>query len=521
VLAALPWHYDSGGGAAYRARAETAARIFLPYVVKGAGGWTSSLTLRNPLAQPVALTVTFIGPNGQTVTSVGASLNPFGATTLPLRLLTEVPLGFQGAAVVEGASGLSAVVHQDRAGSSRHTYVGVGGGGPRLYAPLVEKGGRRGSTVLHLQNLGDTRETVQVSYYSPAGALLAQDSLALTPRMATPLRLAETASLPDGFVGAAFVESAGGAPLGGVAAQLGSGGEATSYTLPSEGGTTLAAPLVFKNSRGWATGIQVLNTGSAPAQVTASEGRPGAAPGPAAPPSAGAAGPAPAAPPTPATGPQGAGMPALAGATPPASGQGPAGAQAPATATPGPAFSAQAVAGPGSAAPSGGAGAQAIEPAAQDSATIPPRGSVTFYQPANAALPDDYVGSATITTSGGPLVAIVNQARAAGNLLMSYGAAPAGAPVVDVPLLTKDHGGWSAGLRVQNLATEPAEIAITYYDQAGRAVHAAQDHLPAAGSATYPLASLPALPWGFLGAATVTSNGRPIAVVVNLLKPSP
>jgi subtilisin family serine protease len=450
VLAALPWNYDSGGGAAYRARAETAPRIFLPYVVKAAGGWTSSLTVRNPLPQPVTLTVTFVGPNGTVVTSVGASLNPFGATTLPLRLLTEVPIGFQGAAVVEGASGLSAVVHQDRAGASRHSYVGVGSGGPRLFAPLVEKGGRRGSTILHLQNLGEARETATVSYYTPAGALLGQDTVALPPRTALPVRLAETPSLADGFVGAALVESAGGGALGGVVAQLGSAGEATSYTLPSEGGTTLAAPLVFKNARGWSTGIQVLNTGLAPAQVTVSYSRPAAGP-------------------------------AAAQTTAQASGQAPL----------------------------------------QDTATIPPRGTATFYQPANAALPEDYAGSATITTNAGPLVAVVNQARTAGSLLMSYTAAPAGAPIVDVPLLTKDHGGWSAGLRVQNVAAEPAEIAITYYDQAGRAVHAAQDNLPAGGGATYALASVAALPWGYLGAATVTSNGRPIAAVVNLLKPQP
>src|SRR5205823_6480594 len=81
------------------------------------------------------------------------------------------------------------------------------------------------------------------------------------------------ASLPDDFVGAAVIESAGGGPLGGVAVQIGVDGEAAAYTLPSETGTTLAVPLVFKNARGWSTGIQVFNTGTTAAQVTATYSR--------------------------------------------------------------------------------------------------------------------------------------------------------------------------------------------------------------------------------------------------------
>lgn len=478
VLAALPWHYDSGGAAAYRAPAEPAPRLFLPYVVKARDGWTSSITVRNPLAQPVALSITFLRGDGTVVTAVGASLNPFGATTLPLQLLTEVPAGFQGAAVIDAGSAVTAVVQQDRAGASRHGYVAVSAGAARLAAPLVGKGGRHGSTRLYLQNLADNRETAIVSYYTEAGALLGQDTIALAPRAAGVVRLAETPSLPDGFVGAAIVESAGGGPLGGVAVQLGPAGEAASYTLPTDSGAMLAAPLVFKNANGWSTGIQVFNLGPAAAQVTVTYTAPGQGP----------SGPAP--PPTPPLPPP---------TTPPAGG------------------GATLVAAAG--APLPGPFASGV---LQDSAVIPPRGSAVFYQPANPALPDGYAGSATITAGGGAqLAAVINQSRPAANQLMSYTAVPAAAPVADVPLLTKDYGGWTAGLRVQNLAADPAEITITYYDQAGRALHATQESLPPGGGATFAAASLAPLPWGYVGAATVTSNGRPIAAVVNLLKPAP
>jgi subtilisin family serine protease len=439
VLAALPWNYDSGGAAAYRGPSEAAPRIYLPYVVKAADGWTSSIVVRNPLAQATTATISFLGPGGATVASTSASLSGFGATTLPLQTVAEVPGGFRGAAVIEAGGGITALVEQDRAGGSRHGYLGVSSGAPRLYAPLVEKGGRRGSSVLYVQNLAEARETATVSYYSPAGALLGQDSATLPPRAVAAVRLAEATSLPDGFVGAALIDSAGGGGLGAVAAQLGGDGAATSYLVPNEAVPTLAAPLVFKRAGGWSTGIQVLNVGATPAQVTVSYSRPAGVPAP-----------------------------------------------------------------------------------VQEVIAIPARGSATIYQPANPALPDEYVGSATLTaTGGGPLVAVVNQARADSSLVMTYPAAPSGGAVVDVPLLTKDYGGWTAGLRVQNIAADTAEVSVIYYDQTGRPLYTAQNTLAPGDGTTYTPASITALPWGFQGTATVTSNGRPLAAVVNLLKPAP
>src|SRR5581483_1776498 len=158
---------------------------------------------------------------------------------------------------------------------------------------------------------------------------------------------------------------------------------------------------------------------------------------------------------------------------------------------------------------------RANQAAPQETQAVPPRGSATFYQPATAGLPDDYTGSAVVGNQAGtPLVAVVNQARAESNLMLSYTAAPSGAPVLYVPLLAKDYAGWTTTIRVQNLASDPAEVTITYRDQGGRAITTTQETLPAGGSATYQPASVAALPWGFVGAATVTSNNRPLAAVV-------
>jgi len=467
LQAALPWNYDSSGATAYRAPAEAAQRLYLPYVVKGSDGWTSTIALQNPTDQAVTLTVTFIGPTGSVVTAVGAGLSPQGATILPLQLLSGVPAGFQGTAVIDASGRLAAVVAQDHPGSSRHSYVGVTSGAPRLYAPLVQRGGRRGSTTLYVQNLGDQRETAQVTYYTPAGAVAALDTVPLPPRAAAPLRLADSPNLPDGFTGAAVVESANGGPLGAVAAQIGSSGEARGYTLPADPSVTLAAPLAAKNAGGWSTGIQVLNAGTAQAQVSVTYSPPAA----------------------PRTAAAVVGTSLAAGA-------------------------AQAAAGP--LPPSQG------QVAPQEAQAVPPRGSATFYQPANPALPDDYTGAAVLgNQAGSPLVAVVNQVRAESNLMFSYTAAPSGAPTLYLPLVAKDYAGWTSTIRVQNLAADAADVTIAYHDQAGRAVATAQDTLPAGGSATYQPASVAALPWGFIGTATLTSNNRPLAAVVEQLKPAP
>ena len=77
ALAALPWNYDSGGGMAFRAPSEAAARLYLPYVVKASDGWTSSIMLHNPTAQAVTLTCVH-QPNGHRRDVRGRRSEPAG-----------------------------------------------------------------------------------------------------------------------------------------------------------------------------------------------------------------------------------------------------------------------------------------------------------------------------------------------------------------------------------------------------------------------------------------------------------
>ncbi|HLI28662.1 MAG TPA: DUF5719 family protein [Chloroflexota bacterium] len=433
VLAALPWLYDSRGAAAYRAPAEAAARLFLPYVVKGRDGWTSTLLLRNATAQPATLTVAFYGPDGLPVATVPLTLNAYAVAPLPLHTVAELPTGFAGTAVVDTAARLTAWVQQDRPGAERHGYLAAAPA-PRLYAPLVQRG-PASSTVLYLQNASESRIQVTARYFDPTGAPVAQQTVTLAPRASTSLRLAEAAGLSASFLGSAVVEADAGL-LAGAAVRLGDPAP-SAYALQAESVATLAAPLVFKAASGWSSRLHVLNTGSAPTLVTVAYWRePGA-------------------------------------------------------------------------------------PPVTESTTLAPWASATFALDSTGVLSDGYVGAATITSNGGALVALVQHTRAGGGEQMSYPAAAASATTLDIPFLARDFGGWTAGLRVQNLVAEPAELRVTYYDQGGRVAWQTQDQLPPLASATYLLDTLAELPGGYLGSATISSNGRPLAASVNWVKRGP
>jgi len=59
---------------------------------------------------------------------------------------------------------------------------------------------------------------------------------------------------------------------------------------------------------------------------------------------------------------------------------------------------------------------------ASESNVVQPGDSVTFYQPANAQLPSGLVGSATVTSDGQPIVAIINEVNylRGGDAAMAY-----------------------------------------------------------------------------------------------------
>jgi hypothetical protein len=88
-------------------------------------------------------------------------------------------------------------------------------------------------------------------------------------------------------------------------------------------------------------------------------------------------------------------------------------------------------------------------------------------QPSDAKLPEGFAGSATITSSGTPIAAVVNETGPGGQF-SSYNAVPGGATTLQAPTaLNNGFGGYFTGIGVQNTTATPGVVNVTYYNSDG------------------------------------------------------
>jgi hypothetical protein len=147
---------------------------------------------------------------------------------------------------------------------------------------------------------------------------------------------------------------------------------------------------------------------------------------------------------------------------------------------------------------------------------VPPSAALTFYQPANAELPSDFVGSATVEApTGAQIVSVINAVHDLGSGV-SYSAALEGSSVANAPLLLKSYNGWSTGLQIQNIGLVQSEVLIAYRANDGSGPWFDQAVVPAGSSVTFFQPAQPELPDGFVGSAIIVSqNDQPLVVIVN------
>ena len=154
--------------------------------------------------------------------------------------------------------------------------------------------------------------------------------------------------------------------------------------------------------------------------------------------------------------------------------------------------------------------------------TIPPGESKTYYQPSIPELGTTFDGSVVIT-SDQPIAAIANQTSYSQepNLAASYNGVEgtATATTMMAPIIFKNYGGgnWTTRLAVQNAGSAITHVTVTYHGAGGTWTEEAD--IPLGARHTFDQAFSP-IPDGFVGSAVVTSDGQPLAVVVNEISPS-
>lgn len=147
-----------------------------------------------------------------------------------------------------------------------------------------------------------------------------------------------------------------------------------------------------------------------------------------------------------------------------------------------------------------------------------------------------YIGSATVSTVGGSIVAIVNQQAASPTALASTydGFDPTTATSkISAPLIMANNSGYYTTMQIQNTATSgTATVDVVYGPNISGAFHAQPEHftLNAGSSKTIFQASAPPLngsvntwPTGsskYIGSATITSTGGNIVAIINQQAPT-
>lgn len=142
-------------------------------------------------------------------------------------------------------------------------------------------------------------------------------------------------------------------------------------------------------------------------------------------------------------------------------------------------------------------------------ASVAANSSRLFYTP-NEGLPNGFIGSAKVTSSGGQVVALINESSTA-NRAASYSGFTAGGTTVSAPIVLKAYYGYSTSITCQNIGMASTNITVNYSNGATETLAAAAN-----GTALFYQPNLATLPNGFNGSATISaSGGQSIVCIVN------
>jgi len=254
--------------AAHGAVPDPAPRLVLPIIMRARNGWTTPIFAQNRGSGPATVTATFLDEGGSLVGTHSISLANDGSDVIDPRVVAMLPDGFVGSAVLESAQPIAASVRQMREESDALGYTAAATGGDRAYAPLLFKRYNGWDTGLQIQNLADDAVPVTVTYQQTNGAGGPwQDQAVVPPRAAVTFYQPANEELPADFVGSAVVEAPAGARIVSVINQVHERGNGMSYDGALRGGAAASAPLLFKNSNGWSTGLQIQNVGTEESEV--------------------------------------------------------------------------------------------------------------------------------------------------------------------------------------------------------------------------------------------------------------
>lgn len=281
VLFAAPWNFFPQGAGSYAGQTTPANTVYLPLIMKDAGGWNTSVTIQNTSPRSTSMTLRFFDGSGRSVYTLPATLPPMGSATYHPARLPGLPTGFVGGAVVRADSPIAGVVNEDRLGRDRLTYEGFTVGARMIWVPLLMRASGDWDTGLQVQNLGTASTSARVTFYtSGASTALAETTLSLAPSGSSTLYQPADDRIPSDWVGSAVVESLDDQPLAAVVNQLRADGAAMAYAGVGQPAPIVYAPPTRGNSDGSTVELHVQNAGARTTVVVMSNSRAGGSEGP-------------------------------------------------------------------------------------------------------------------------------------------------------------------------------------------------------------------------------------------------
>ncbi len=254
--------------AAHGAAPDPSNRLVLPIVMRARNGWTTPISVQNRGSAPAVVTATFLDEGGAPVGIHTVSLATDGSDVIDPRVVAALSDGYVGSAILESAQSIAASVREMREESDALGYAAASSGGERAYAPLIFKQYNGWDTGLQVQNLGAEAVPVTVTYRQTNGAGGPwRDQAVIPPNAAVTFYQPANEDLPPDFVGSAVVEAPAGARIVAVINEVHDGGSGMSYEGALRGSSTASAPLLFRRSNGWSTGLQIQNVGAEESEV--------------------------------------------------------------------------------------------------------------------------------------------------------------------------------------------------------------------------------------------------------------
>jgi hypothetical protein len=269
------------GGGAQGSQVTALYFTHLPWVARqGSDSMNSVIFLHNASgATPATVIVTFYDETGAFVAVDDTLIPANGTATFDQAMMTALPLGYEGSAVVESDSPVLAVVNL--APSTRNhllTYNGIADPSRDALLPLVTRNAAGSTTSLWVQNASPSTTSLEVAYHPYGGGAGCTDLFEDVPAYASLSLDGGTPScVGDGFYGLASVQAA--QPVAAVAAmwQLGGNGASAYEGVTSPASLQVPvlpyrqlAPRQEKRSwSNWSSSVLMANVGTAMATMAA------------------------------------------------------------------------------------------------------------------------------------------------------------------------------------------------------------------------------------------------------------